>query len=51
MEFDFIKNDKNINITDIFIIIEHLYKDYLLSKRLIYKVELISIKLVKQSIP
>ena len=41
MEFDFIKNDKNVNITDIFKIVEHLYNDYLLAKRLIYKVKII----------
>jgi hypothetical protein len=40
MEIDFIKNDKNVNIEDIHKIVEHLYKDYLLIKRLIYKVEI-----------
>lgn len=50
MEFDFIKNDKNVNTEDVHKIIEHLYKDYLLIKRLIYKVFYLFFYSVNQSI-
>ena len=42
MEIDFIKNDKNVTLEDAHKIVEHLYKDYLLIKRLIYKVKFYS---------
>ena len=38
MEYDFIKNAKNVNLEEILKVVEHLHMDTLLIKRLIYKV-------------